>query len=155
MKWITAFISITVIGIVSVWLMGYANNLSSYEGLPTVPCQDVTEPIVEYFDLHIRITIKGENYPLSPNIGHDYGRCLHDIYVDDSSGLVHVRANTKEQFNLGQFFDVWKKTFSSQQIFEYKVGKSYSLEVLVNGKPVTTYRKTPLSPDDVIEVVYK
>lgn len=128
---------------------------SLYEGLPTVACIDPTESIEQTFSLHIIITIDNKNYPLSPAIGHDYGHCLHDIFTNDASGTVYIQANHPEQFTLGQFFDVWKKTFNNNQIFGYQRGNDHILTVIVNGKKVNTYRQTILRPNQTIDVRYQ
>lgn len=127
---------------------------SSYVGLPTVPCQDFTQPIIKNFSFHLQIQISGQNYPLDPAIGHDYGDCLHEISTNDASGVVHIKSNASHDFTLGQFFDVWKKTFNKNQIFQYQVTKGHSLKVLVNSHLVTTYENTLLKPNQKIEIIY-
>jgi len=129
----------------SLLLYNYSQIQSSYKGLPTVPCIDPTKPIVQNFSFFLKITINGIAIPLDSKIGHDYGNCLHDIFVNDPSGKVYVQANGNEIFTLGQFFDEWHKTFSQNKL----------LVVKVNGKPVNTYRETVFSPNEVMEVIFQ
>ncbi len=128
---------------------------SSYNGLPTVPCIDQTLPIKENFSFHIAISINGNNYPIETTIGHDYGQCLHSIYVNDSSGTVIVKSNTVQNYTLGNFFQVWHKTFNKNQIFDYQASNTHSIRVLVNGNDVQTFENTILHSGDNIEVIYQ
>lgn len=139
----------------TILLYHLAINQSSYQGLQTVACLDPTKPIVESFTFSLQVEVHGKTYPLEKTIGHDYGNCLHEIYVNDGSGTVFVRANTQEQFTLGQFFDVWHKTFTSNQVLNYRVGNGHTLKVLLNNQPVSTYRDTLLQPNEHIEVIYE
>lgn len=132
-----------------------AKNVSSYKGLPTVACVDPTKQVVQNYSFFLKISINGMFLPLDSKIGHDYGNCLHDIFVNDSSGKVYVRANDNEIFTLGQFFDVWHKTFSNKQLFSYMTDDSHKISVTVDGIPVSTYRETVLSPNEFIEVIFR
>lgn len=128
---------------------------ATYVGLPTVPCLDPTEPIKVSYTFWIHIVVRGQDYPISSSLGHDYAHCLHDIYVNDASGKVYVKANDAEIFTLGQFFDVWKKTFTKMQMGNYILPPGDAIEVFVNGKAVSTYRGTILHANDRIEIQYK
>ncbi|HXS15516.1 MAG TPA: hypothetical protein VN711_05265 [Candidatus Saccharimonadales bacterium] len=107
---------------------------------------------MQNFSLTINITIAGKPYPIESTIGHDYGKCLHTIYVTNASGTVYIRANDTNTYTLGQFFDVWRKTFTTNQIGEYQ--SQQNAKILVNGKEVTTLRDTPLLPHEDIKVIY-
>ena len=155
MKKIFIFTGLIIVAALSVFLYDKAATQSNYEGLPTVPCLDYTKPVVQDFSLTLKITINGNVYPINPNIGHDFGNCLHDIFVNDSSGKVYVKANDMEGFTLGQFFDVWHETFSQNQIFGYQADSSHTIKVTVNGKTLVTYRDTPLKANEVIEIIYQ
>jgi len=135
----------------------YEKSLSEsvYLGIPTVPCQDYTQPIQQQFTFRLSITINGKPYTLDSSIGHDYGKCLHTLYTNDSSGKVYVVANDTSTYTLGQFFDVWRKTFNETQIMQYPLTTQDRLEILVNGKKVSTGRNTPLFPNEQIEVIYE
>ncbi len=128
---------------------------SSYNGLPTVPCIDTTLPIKQSYTFTLSITINGQPYALDKTIGHDYGKCLHDIYVNDASGLVYVKTNGDEKFTLGNFFDVWKVTYNKKQLSGYRTGNGKEIKVFVNGKEVETYEKTPITPNAKIEIKYQ
>ena len=144
-----------IVGVTSWYFYQQALTQASYNGLPTVPCIDTTLPIKQSYTFHILITINGKNYPLDKSIGHDYGNCLHDIYVKDTSGKVYVQTNGHEKFTLKNFFDVWHTTFNEHQIFGYQTSGQDTISVLVNGQPVTTFEKTPITPNENISIIYQ
>jgi hypothetical protein len=127
----------------------------TYEGVPTVPCLDYTKPVLQHFTFSLNILIQGKASPLDHEIGHDAGNCLHEIYVDDASGTVYIRANDVQLFTLGQFFDVWRKTFTEHQIFSYQTTNSHTLSVFINGQKVTTFRETILKPQQEVQIRYE
>lgn len=135
----------------------YKQSLSEsiYLGIPTVPCQDYTQPIRQQFTFSLSIHINGQPYPLDANIGHDFGKCLHALYTNDTSGKVYVAANDTNTYTLGQFFDVWRKTFNDAQIMQYPLTTKDTVEIFVNGQKVTTGRSTPLLPNEKIELIYE
>lgn len=128
---------------------------SSYEGLPTVACQDSTKPILTSFQFSLSIFIDGRQMELPANIGHDYGSCLHEMFVKDSSGTVYVRSNAKANFTIGQFFDEWHKAFTKEQVMQYPIGNGHTLRLIVNGKEVTTSREASIAPNDRIQLNYQ
>ena len=153
-RWYT-LIPLFVVIIVAFFLYRIGLSDSSYQGLPTVPCIDSTKPFVQNYSLHISIIISGKKLLIPENFGKDYGNCLHEIFTVDSSGLVYVKTNEKENFTLGNFFDVWHSTFNQDQLFGYRTGDKHTLTVFVNGKAVNTYRDTPLFEGTDIQIVYK
>lgn len=153
-KIVRVIIGLLVIGIAAFF---YTQSLSQsvYVGIPTVSCQDDTKPIVQKFTFTLHITIDGRPYPLNATIGHDYGNCLHEIYTNDASGKIFVAANDRNTYSLGQFFDVWRKTFTDTQIMQYPLHMKDQLHIFVNGKQVTTGRNTPLLPQEKIQIIYE
>lgn len=149
---ITVFVLIVSLSLI---LNQFAQTNSIYEGLPTVPCIDYTKPITQRFIFTIHININNSTYPLEKTIGHDYGNCLHYIYVTDTSGKVVVESNDQNTLILGQFFDVWHRAFSQNQIFGYQTSDGHTLSVVANGKNVVNFRETLLTPNEDIQIVYK
>lgn len=149
-------ILIPLLGIILLTFYIYNASLRNaiYLGLPTVPCFDTTQIIKQSYSLTISIKINGKIYPLDASIGHDYGNCLHSIYVNDASGKVLVKANDMQQYNLGQFFDVWHKSFSNRQLGECMASKTEPVIVKVNGKVVAekNVRYVPLIANEEISI---
>ncbi|HET9946914.1 MAG TPA: hypothetical protein VFQ63_02530 [Patescibacteria group bacterium] len=136
-------------------LYSFSLQNSSYNGLPTVACIDATQPLKQNFTFRLAIQIKGENISIPSHIGYDNGKCLRSLYTNDATGEVYVNANDSTQFTLGNFFQTWKMTFNSHQLFSYSTDQSHKITVLVNGKEVTTYDSTPLHKGDIISISYE
>lgn len=132
------------------WLDDASNRQTAYLGLPPTPCIDPAVPFRQDFTFTLKITVEGEDRPLDPAIGHDYGHCLHVIHTDDASGTVHVQANDLDTYTLGNFFDTWHWPFRARLL----LGETYPRRVVlrVDGVTVTTYEKTPLKPGSLIEI---
>lgn len=128
---------------------------SSYNGLPTVPCIDTTQPILQSFTFHLSITIDGKPYAIPNTLGYDYGKCLHTIHAKDANGTIIVIANDMNTYTLGQVFDVWRKTFTPQQIMQYQVSSSHRIAVFLNGRQVEDYRNIPLKSGESITITYE
>lgn len=128
---------------------------ASYNGLTTVPCFDQTKPVLQSFSFHLSIMINNNLYPIDKNLGHDYGKCLHAIYANDTSGNILVKANDVNTYTLGEVFDVWHKTFSPYQIMQYEIGNNHSMKVFVNQQQVEDYRNIILKPNEDIKVIYQ
>ena len=149
-------IIIPLLGVILLAFYIYNSSLhnSVYLGLPTVPCFDITQTVKQDYSLDITIKIHEKNYPLDKTIGHDYGNCLHAIYVEDASGKVFIKANDLQQYNLGQFFDVWHKSFSSTQLGNCITSQTKPVNVAVNGKTTTekNVRNILLKPNESISI---
>ncbi len=139
----------------AIYLFNRSLGEASFLGLETVPCIDPTKPITENYTLNIAISINGESYPLTDNIGHDYGNCLRAIHTDNGSGEVYVETNDGNTYTLQNFFQVWKKNFTSDRLENYVAGGNHTLQVFLNGKEVQNITETPLLPGSTINVVYK
>lgn len=143
--------------IVIVAFVLYKNSLheSTYFGLPTVPCFDTTLSIKQNYSITIKMLVDGKPYPLDATIGHDYGKCLHAIYVNDASGKIYVKANDTNMYTLGQFFDVWRKTFTNYQMGDYVTSSTKKIHVLINDKLARekNIRDIPLSANTTIVII--
>lgn len=137
------------------WLYLKSQTSDQYFGIPAVPCQDYTKPILQNFNLTVKISINGTNEPLAPGIGHDYGNCLRTIYTNDSSGTVYVKTNESRPYTLGDFFDVWHMTFNRTEVLNHNTNGGQFITVTVNGQPVQTYENTVLRPNETISIVYQ
>lgn len=154
-KIIISFFIILCIIYTSLKLYTDALHNAQYVGLPTVPCQDYTLPIKQNYSLTIKIMINTTPYLLEKNIGHDFGKCLHNIYTNDTTGKIYVKANDNNTYTLGQFFDVWHSTFTPNQILGYQTDSTHHLKVFINKENVKDYRNTPLLSNSIIEVIYQ
>jgi hypothetical protein len=57
------------------------------------------------------------------------GNCFYWLHTHDESGIIHIEAPAHREFTLGQFFDIWKKKLSNDQIFNYVANANNPLNV--------------------------
>ncbi|MEX0652226.1 MAG: hypothetical protein WD509_00385 [Candidatus Paceibacterota bacterium] len=117
----------------------------------------------------LSIVIKGELQEIPANIGLVGGHSAihtHDDVADQrETGSVHidekplhlefasiVKAN---DVRLGEFFKVWRKTFSSECILDYCNSDDGSLSMLVNGEVNTEFENYVMKDGDKIEIRYE
>lgn len=117
-------------GIVILSLAGlffYAANspTDSVEGIECSPMEYAT------FHIHARLEIyaNGEQIAVPSNVGVFSG-CLYWLHTHSGDGLIHIEAPTKRDFTLGQFFDIWNKTYGDP----LKGLDVSALNITVNGK---------------------
>ena len=154
-KLLAALIILVVMALLAVVLNNRAVQSAQYLGLPTVPCINPDKPIVQNYDLTVRVVEDSQPVTLPATLGHDFGHCLHAIHTEDSSGRVHIESNYADQLTLGQLFDVWKVTFNDQQIGSHFTDATHILTVTVDGRTVATnLRAVPLTSGADIVVRY-
>lgn len=115
-----------------------------------------TTDMATAFHIHpeIYIKINGEDMPLPENIGIK-PTCMNSIHTHDGGGIVHVEAPVQKDFTIGDFFAVWDKTFTKDQILDSRVDATHEIVVAVNGEPVDTFENTLLADKDKIVIEYK
>jgi hypothetical protein len=109
---------------------------------------------------HLDIIINGV-YFLVPSQTGIPGNCFYWLHTHDESGKIHIEAPMLTDFTLGQFFDIWNKKLSNDQIFNYVSNANNPLKVYINGTKVpdgTNYRDIKLntgrSAHNEIAIVY-
>ncbi len=102
---------------------------------------------------HLQIVINGQALTLAEGIGIKSG-CMNPLHTHDATGKIHVESPEKRDFTLADFFAVWGKTFTKDQILEYKVDDKHSIQQTVNGKVVDDYENTILRDGDQIVISY-
>ncbi|HUQ30281.1 MAG TPA: hypothetical protein VM103_02050 [Candidatus Paceibacterota bacterium] len=109
----------------------------------------------EVFHIHptLEIVINGANVVVPANIGIT-PTCMTALHTHTADGIIHVEAPEKRDFTIGDFFAVWDKLFTKEQIFEYKADASHRVTIQVNGTVVDTYEQTVLKDGDHILITY-
>ncbi|MBI2547284.1 MAG: hypothetical protein HYW23_02450 [Candidatus Aenigmarchaeota archaeon] len=97
---------------------------------------------------NLRIIIKGEEIGIPANIGmgtsyssspfYDSMMGMTNMHTHDDSSTLHwevmMHAPTREDMYLGNFFQVWGKTFNKNCIFEFCNGSEGSVKMFINNK---------------------
>jgi hypothetical protein len=121
---------------------------------------DVTRECVTHGQLgmHIHpqlsILVNGGHIAIPANIGIT-ADCMRPVHTHDASSQLHVEWTSKRDFTLGDFFRVWDKTFSKNQIFDYKANDTHAVTLTVNGVPSQEFEKLVLRDNDRIVIEYK
>jgi hypothetical protein len=98
--------------------------------------------------------VNGRRQEIPANTGVTLG-CMSALHTHDSTGKIHVESPERRDFTLGDFFAVWNKPFSKDQILDYTVDGTHVLTVTVNGKAIDTYENTILRDEDTIVISYE
>jgi hypothetical protein len=108
------------------------------------------------FHIHptLEIRIEGEKYPIEGNIGVT-STCMTRLHTHDADGTIHVESPEVRDFTLGDFFAVWGKTFTKNQLFDYVAGNGKAIRVTVDGVEVDTYEHTVLTDKAHILIRYE
>ena len=115
-----------------------------------------TTDMATKFHIHpvLKIIIAGVEQKIPANIGIT-GLCMNSIHTHDDSGTLHIESPVQKDFMLGDFFAVWGKEFSQNQILDYKIDNTHAIVVTVNSKSVDTYENTVMKDKDDIVIEYK
>ena len=135
-------ITVVIIMAVMVGLLGF-NNLFSPVGLstPGMALSEIMNSCVEHntkFSFRIyprlRILIEGKEQPIPANIGVE-PNCMKPVHTYDETGTIHIEAKEPIGIPLGEFFRLWGKGFSRNQILDAVRDAEHEVVMLVNGSP--------------------
>ncbi len=128
----------------------YLSSRSTQGEFP-FPCTKGTLVIHVHPWLQIRVNGKPVTIPAYIGIKSINGaECIEPIHTHDSSGIIHIEANDKRNYTLGDFFAVWKATygnitingqirpvvFNATDLFGFRVDRTHTIVVLVDGKKI-------------------
>jgi hypothetical protein len=88
--------------------------------------------------------------------------CFEPVHTHDSSGLIHIESPDNQNYTLRDFFNIWAQTYSyalvngvkhpivfnSTDILGYTTNSTYSVVLLVDGKPSTAFGSLVLNTLD-------
>lgn len=122
-----------------------------------------SEQLLFHIHAHLDIIINGHYFLVPAQIGIT-SICFYWLHTHDVTGIIHIESPVGRDFTLGQFFDIWNKKFSNDQIrfnntqiFNYVASGNNPLNVYVNGIKVpdgVNYRDIKLHAHDEIAIVY-
>jgi len=101
----------------------------------------------------LNITFSGSRQPIDEGIGITSGctRPLH-THTNDRIGLIHIESPVAHEFTLSDFFLVWNKAFSADQILDKYAGSGHSITMTVNGVPNYEYGALRLQNAQYIDI---
>ena len=115
-----------------------------------------TTDLATRFHIHsqLKIVINGEPRDIPADIGIS-PTCMNPLHTHDTSGEIHVESPQKRNFTLADFFAVWGKSFTKDQILDSTVDDRHIIRVTVNGNNVPDYENTVLRDEDQIVISYE
>ncbi len=102
----------------------------------------------------LSILINGGHLGIPANIGIT-ADCMRPIHTHDASSQLHVEWTAARDFTLGEFFRIWGKTFTKNQIFDYKTNETRMVILTVNGVPNQDFENLVLRDNDQIVIEYR
>jgi hypothetical protein len=115
------------------------------------------EQLLFHIHAHLDIIINGQYFLVPAQIGIIPDKCFYWLHTHDVTGIIHIESPVNRDFTLGQFFDIWNKKFTNNQIFNYVANGNNPLTVYVNGTKVpngTNFRDIKLSAREEIAIIY-
>lgn len=108
------------------------------------------------FHIHpiLEIVVNGVPVPVPENIGIRE-TCMTVLHTHTPDGLIHVESPEKRDFTLADFFAVWEKPFTKDEILSYRTDATHRIIVTVDGVEVDTFENTVLKDAERIVIRYE
>ncbi len=127
-----------------------------------------TKPLVIHMHTTLIILVNGHHVTIPRYIGidpslwksHDLDKYgiknprTYPLHTHDTSGTIHIESTVMRTFTLGQFFDVWGKTFNEKCILDNCNGELNKVQMFVNGNESFEFREHVLQDREVITIEY-
>ena len=115
-----------------------------------------TTDMATKFHIHpqLEIIIDGQKQEIPVNIGIT-NFCMNALHTHDTSGVIHVESPEKRDFTVADFFAVWGKPFSKDQILDSKADDTHMIKVTVDTVEVDSYENTVLRDGEKIVISYE
>jgi hypothetical protein len=163
-KSMAIFIGAGILAAIIGLALGYFGTVSKVSSLTIDGIQcNPSEQLLFHVHAHLDININGQYYLVPAQVGIT-NACYFWLHTHDVSGIIHIESPVNRDFTLGQFFDIWSKTFNNgqikfdnHQIFNYGASSDHPLNVYVNGTKVPStlnYRDIKLHAHDEIAIIY-
>ena len=107
------------------------------------------------FLFHLSIVIDGQTQTVPGGIGLPLGQVGEEpIHTHNTSGLIHVESTENLPFRLQDFFRVWGRTFSRNDILDHATGAGEKITMTVNGRPSQAFGSLLLKKDQQVVIHY-
>ena len=126
------------------------------------------KPVLIHMHTTLRILIHGEHVTIPKEIGidpklwvsHDLDKYgpkklgVSPLHTHDTSGIIHIESTVVRTFTLGQFFDVWGKTFNENCILDKCNDQLNKVRIYVGESQIFDFREKVLKDGEVITIEY-
>lgn len=93
-----------------------------------------SKPIVLHEHVLLTLYDNGQRVTIPAGIGLYNNTCAYWLHTHDSSGIVHIESPVRQEFTLGEFFDVWGQPLSKSIVGPFV---SNNVTFYVNGTRFT------------------
>ena len=124
--------------------------------LPSTPEEDIISRTGIHWHTELAILINGQKQEIPTDIG--IGVVHQPIHTHDATGQIHLEFSglvRKDDIKLGKFFDIWKKKFNRNQIFDYVNDSEGVIKMFVNRSPNEEFENYIMKDKDIIEIKYE
>ena len=125
----------------------------------SVPEEQIVSRVGLHWHPKLEVYINGEKQKIPANLGLGAVHLEMHTHVEDSAdGVIHMEMSgvvTKEKTRLGNFFKIWGKEFSKDQLFDNKSGEDGTIKMLVNGQDNYDFENYLMRDNDKIEIRYE
>ena len=98
-----------------------------------------TTALQSHYHPSLTIIIDGETIPIPAETGVE-DDCMRMVHTHDDTGKLHVeKEDASVNITIGDFFAVWGKTFTENQILDYKADATHEIVMTVDGIVNTEY----------------
>jgi|SRR3989344_7287094 len=137
----------TLIGLVGgVILLGfliYPRFKSEDRALAGIPCLISNRPLVQHIHPELIIIVDSQEEIIPKNIG--MVGCESVIHTHDDTGEIHIEAQDRREYTLGDFFRVWGKKIDRD---------GYELKITVDGQPNDNFQNLIFRDNQKIIIKY-
>ncbi len=114
-----------------------------------------TDALESHYHPYLTIVIDGEEIPIPAETGVEPG-CMRMVHTHDDSGKLHIeKEDASVNITIGDFFSVWGKTFTGNQILDSKVDSTHEIVMSVDGVVNTEYENYIPSDGEQIIIEYR
>ena len=149
----------TIVIFTIIVLVGGVFLLSSQQSQDTsIPEEQIVSSNGLHWHPTLEIYIKGDKQEIPPNTGIGTVHQPIHTHEDAAQGVIHMEMSgtvTKDETRIGNFFKVWGKEFSSNQIFDSVNGEEGKVRMMVNGVESDQFENYEMKDGDKIEIRYE
>ncbi len=123
---------------------------------PDVPAAEAISHTGLHWHPELAISIHGKREAIPASIG--LGALHNPVHTHDDDNVIHLEFQglvRKDDLRVGEFFEVWGKTFNRDQILDYRNGPEGTVKMLVNGQPNDQFENYVMQDKDKIEIRYE
>ncbi len=126
---------------------------------PPDPFQITYPPILSPSPMHIHSTLNiyanGERIEIPVDVGIAGYSAHQPLHIHEADNKVHVESDDTRAYTLGNFFQVWRKSFNSTCVLDYCSDGVKKITMKINGAESKEFGEHVLKDGEIIEVRFE